>query len=105
MADRPDEGTARALGMVETSAELIDALGALAPRQRAVLVLRYFEDLSEVQVAEAMGCSIGTVKSTTSRALDRLRLVIASVQAATSSCDPQDLTDRKGVNDDEPTRI
>ncbi len=109
VADRPDEVTARALGMVETSSELIDALGALAPRQRAVLVLRYFEDLSEVQVAEAMGCSVGTVKSTTSRALDRLRCVLASVQAAPSSCDPEDLTDRKtdrkGVNDDEPTRI
>ena len=103
--DRPDEATARALGMVDTSSELIDALGALAPRQRAALVLRYFEDLSEVQVAETMGCSVGTVKSTTSRALDRLRAVLASVQSANISNDPQGITDTKGVTDDEPTRI
>ena len=69
---------ARALAEVDAAAELVDALGRLAPRQRAALVLRYFEDLSEAQTAEAMGCSVGTVKSTTSRALERLRQVLAS---------------------------
>jgi RNA polymerase sigma-70 factor (sigma-E family) len=45
----------------------------LPDRQRACLVLRYFEDMSERAVAETLGCSVGTVKSHTSRALTRLR--------------------------------
>jgi RNA polymerase sigma-70 factor (sigma-E family) len=53
---------------------LWEALRRLPLRQRTVLVLRYFENLSEVEIAEAMGCSLGTVKSQASRALAKLRL-------------------------------
>jgi len=49
------------------------ALAALAPRQRAVIVLRYFADLTEAEVADLLGCRVGTVKSTTAKALQRLR--------------------------------
>jgi RNA polymerase sigma factor (sigma-70 family) len=49
------------------------ALAKLTRRQRAVIVLRYFEDLSEAGTAQAMGVSVGTVKSQTSHALRRLR--------------------------------
>jgi RNA polymerase sigma-70 factor (sigma-E family) len=51
------------------------ALMRLTAKQRAVLVLRYFEDLSETQVAEQLGCSVGTVRSQTHKAIARLRVL------------------------------
>jgi RNA polymerase sigma-70 factor (sigma-E family) len=57
---------------------LVQALALLPPRQRAVLTLRYWEQLSEAEAAEMLGCSIGTVKSTASRGLARLREITDS---------------------------
>jgi DNA-directed RNA polymerase sigma subunit (sigma70/sigma32) len=52
---------------------LVRLLAQLPPRQRAVIVLRYWEQLTEAETAALLGCSAGTVKSATSRALQRLR--------------------------------
>ena len=52
---------------------LLDALGRLGPRQRAVIVLRYWLDMSEAETAHALNCSVGTVKSQASRGLAILR--------------------------------
>jgi RNA polymerase sigma-70 factor (sigma-E family) len=73
-----DEGSARELAAVDSRSELEQALAKLPPRQRAVLVLRYFEDLSEADTAAALGCSLGTVKSTASRALTRLQSTLTA---------------------------
>ena len=67
------------LQTLETRAELLEALGQLHERQRAVLVLRYFNDLTEAQVADVLGCSPGTVKSSASRGLARLREALQPV--------------------------
>ncbi|GAB2855769.1 SigE family RNA polymerase sigma factor [Actinocorallia aurea] len=61
-------------GDLDDRAFLWDALGRLPRGQRAVLVLRFFEDLPETQVAGILGCSAGTVKSQASKALAKLRI-------------------------------
>jgi RNA polymerase sigma factor (sigma-70 family) len=63
----------------DQAVERHDVLGALAllpARQRAVIVLRFYEDLTEVATAEALGMRLGTVKSQTSRGLLRLREIL-----------------------------
>ena len=73
-AEPPD---GEAPGSTELGAdEVVDALAKLPMRQRAALVLRYYEDLSEADIAEALGVRPGTVKSLLSRGLDQLREVI-----------------------------
>jgi RNA polymerase sigma-70 factor (sigma-E family) len=56
--------------------ELFAALRQLPQGQRAVIALRYLEDLTEVETARVLGCSVGTVKSQTSRAMARLRTLL-----------------------------
>ncbi|GAB2581099.1 SigE family RNA polymerase sigma factor [Streptomyces capparidis] len=62
----------RSVLLAETHREVIDALRRLTRRQREVLVLRYWSDLTEAQIADTLGISRGAVKSTASRALDAL---------------------------------
>jgi RNA polymerase sigma-70 factor (sigma-E family) len=61
------------------------ALRTLPPRQRAVIVLRYYEDLSELEIAAVMGTSPGTVKSQAARALRRLAAVLSAASSAHAS--------------------
>jgi RNA polymerase sigma factor (sigma-70 family) len=60
---------------VATRRALLEALAMLPPRTRAVLVVRFFDDYTVAETAEILGCSTGTVKSTTSRGLDQLRAI------------------------------
>jgi RNA polymerase sigma-70 factor (sigma-E family) len=69
----PEVGVADRVDELATRDALWDQLHLLPPRQRAAIVLRYYLDLSEAQTAEAMGCSVGAVKSQTSAGLSRLR--------------------------------
>jgi RNA polymerase sigma-70 factor (sigma-E family) len=68
----PDAAADPAATIGERSA-LLAALSALPPRQRAVVVLRYWEDLSDAQAAALLGCSASTVRSQAARALAKLR--------------------------------
>ena len=63
----------RGRGRYGGSGELRTALQRLAPRQRAVIVLRYFEELTEAETAAELGISVGTVKSQARDALTRLK--------------------------------
>ena len=58
------------------------SIQSLPVRMRAVVVLRYYEDLSEIEIAAVLGCSTGTVKSQCSKALHRLRALLAPAEPA-----------------------
>jgi RNA polymerase sigma factor (sigma-70 family) len=74
--DRSDDG--RETVALDTHDQLLRALAALPPRQRSVLVLRYFLDLPEAEVAAALKCSLGTVKSSAARGLARLEQTLGT---------------------------
>ena len=69
----------------ETRMMLLDALATLPPRSRAVVVLRYWADLSVDQAAAVLGCSPGNVKSQSARALDKLRAVLGDTMIESGS--------------------
>jgi RNA polymerase sigma-70 factor (sigma-E family) len=71
----PEENRADEVDAAENRIVVRDALSRLSRRQRAVLVLRFFEDLTEAQTADLLGIGVGTVKSHTRDALARLRQV------------------------------
>ncbi|RKN46910.1 SigE family RNA polymerase sigma factor [Streptomyces hoynatensis] len=79
----PEEATAQDdMARADEREVLARALAGLPKRQRAVVVLRYWEDLSEPEVARALGCSVGTVKSQAAKALAKLRVLLGSSRLA-----------------------
>ena len=82
LPDRPFPGDAFA--SADDRRLVLDALRELPPRQRATIVLRYFDDLSERDTAAVLGCSVGTVKSQTAKALAQLRRHGVALQATTN---------------------
>jgi RNA polymerase sigma-70 factor (sigma-E family) len=71
-----DRGARSAEDQLADSQAIAMALAALPQRQRTAVVLRYFADLPEREVADILGVSVGTVKSSVSRGLDRMRIVL-----------------------------
>ncbi|MCM3887331.1 SigE family RNA polymerase sigma factor [Frankia sp. R82] len=82
LVDRPAPGGTSA---VDERDRLLSALRQLGARQRVAVVLRHYEDLSEAETARLMGCSLGTVKSLTSRGLGRLRDLLTQPEAGTGA--------------------
>ena len=68
----PDQAEA-----ITTRSEVLQALRRLPARQRATVVLRYYEELSEAETAAVLGCTVGTVKNQTHKALRSLREAMA----------------------------
>ncbi len=82
--DLPDRAVHDDTNGVGDRADLKRLLAELSDRERAMVVLRYYLDCSVEEVAAELGCSVGTVKSTCSRALARLRVPAASIEGKLS---------------------
>jgi len=79
-AQPPDQAARNEVDEAIDRQGLWAALMELPSQQRAVLVLRYFEDMTEAQISAVLGCSPGAVKTHASRGLDRLRKTLAMTQ-------------------------
>lgn len=85
--DEPAVAPAPDVADAHAAAELLDrVLSALPPRQRATVVLRVIDGLSEAEAAQAMRCSAGTVKSNLARGLARLRAELETAPTAERTC-------------------
>lgn len=90
LAPKDDSGLVREIAdsgdriaQADDRSALLKALVQLPPRQREAVVLRYWEDLTETQAAEAMGCSVGTVKSNAAKGIAKLRAIPGLADMAT----------------------
>lgn len=88
----PETGDAGPERDSELRVALWAALGRLTKRQRAVVVLRYFEDLPEAEVAALLGIAVGTVRSTTHRSLTKLRALVPDLGPADTTENMQPLS-------------
>jgi RNA polymerase sigma-70 factor (sigma-E family) len=100
VAELPEGKVSDAAAAAELRVVMRAALSRLTARQRTVLVLRYFEDLPEADVARLLGCSVGTVRSTTHRSLARLR----SLAPELAALGPAD-TERQSAPDYSPVEV
>ena len=82
LTDEPPEPQLAPVSGLEDRMTLWPHVKSLPPRQRAVIVLRYYEQLSEQEIAETLGCSRGNVKSTAHRALNALRAALDTEKEA-----------------------
>jgi len=83
LTDRlPERGVADRSSSFADQDAVRRALAGLPPRQRAVLVLRYLDDMSEQEAANVLGCSVGTIKSQTHKGLTKLREIFAAESSA-----------------------
>ncbi|KUN85970.1 RNA polymerase subunit sigma-24 [Streptomyces bungoensis] len=90
LAPRDDSGLVREIAdtgdriaQADDRRALLTALAQLPARQREAVVLRYWEDLTETQAAEAMGCSVGTVKSNAAKGITKLRAIPGLAETVT----------------------
>lgn len=94
LPDRPAAGPD-----LEASLDMQAAIAGLPPRQRATLVLRFYCDLSVEEAAQVLGCTAGTVKSQTAKALTALRIALGPVADTSDVGSPA--AERRGVNAEE----
>lgn len=80
----PEPALPDGLGGLDDHHLVWSALASLPPRQRAVVVLRFYEQLSESEIADVLGCGRGTVKSQAAKGLEHLRRALAAADARES---------------------
>ncbi|MDA8300861.1 MAG: SigE family RNA polymerase sigma factor [Actinomycetota bacterium] len=88
VGDMPELAQAPATEASDDKALVRQALARLPERQREVLLLRYYEDLSEAEIAARLGCAPGTVKSSAARALRALRLMLPEFEPSAAEAAP-----------------